>query len=259
LLPLAPFAEAGACRLQGEAQSVTVRKVVDGDTVALADGRHVRLIGINTPEVAHKGGKGRKGNAAEPLAVQAQRALQQRVVGKPVRLQLGVLAVDRYGRSLGRLFDAAGESVEAQLLREGFGFVVIKAPDFRYRDCVIDAARQARERRLGVWREPYYRPRDAQSVGRSDTGFRRVRGVVGKVEVNRKQLWIELRGNVVIKVAAKNVGRFNLRQMKALAGQTIEASGWLTYRAGSRAPKKGGYKPYLMEVDDPALIIAALH
>ena len=96
---------------------MTVKKVFDGDTVLLTDGRTVRLIGINTPEVAHNAGKGRKGNAAEPLAGQAQQALQRLVVGKPIRLQLGVLAVDHYGRSLGRLFTAAGESVEAQLRR----------------------------------------------------------------------------------------------------------------------------------------------
>jgi len=248
---------ADACRLQGEAQSVTVRKVIDGDTVLLADGRHVRLIGINTPEIAHQGGRGRAGNAAEPLATQAQQALRSLVVGKPVRLQLGVLAVDHYGRSLGRLFTASGESVEAQLLRQGLGFVVIKAPDFRYRDCVIDAARAARQRSLGVWREPYYLPRDAQAIRQSDTGFRRVRGVVSKVELRRKQLWIELRGSVALQVTAKNVARFNMREMAALKGKTIETSGWMTAQSGKRAPKQSGFKPYLIQVDDPALITVA--
>jgi endonuclease YncB( thermonuclease family) len=253
------MALAGACQLKGEAQTVTVRKVIDGDTVALADGRHVRLIGINTPEVAHTASKGRKGNAAEPLSYRAQQALQQLVVGKSVRLQLGTLAVDRYGRSLGRLFTANGESVEAQLLRQGLGFVVIKSPDYRYRDCVIAASREAQARKLGVWRESYFSPRDAQSIRASDTGFRRVRGVVSKVDVRRKQMWIELRGSVVIKVAAKNLGRFNVREMQALSGRNIEVSGWLVDRSASRAPKRGGHKPYLMEVDDPALIIVAPH
>lgn len=258
-LTAAAAATADACRLQGEAQSVTVRKVIDGDTVSLTDGRHVRLIGINTPEMASKpaANKGRKGNAAEPLSSQAQQALQRLVVGRPVRLQLGVLAVDHYGRSLGRLFSANGESVEAQLLRQGLGFAVIKSPDFRYRDCVIAAAGEARRRNLGVWHEPYYAPRDAQSIRKTDTGFRRVRGVVSKVESSRKQLWIELRGDVVVKVGGKSVSRFNVREMTALTGKTIEVSGWLVDRSGRRAPKKGGYKPYLIEIDDPALIIVA--
>jgi len=33
----------------------------------------------------------------------------------------------------------------------------------------------------------------------------------------------------------------------------------LTFRPSKRSPKKGGHKPYLMQVDDPALIIAAPH
>lgn len=251
------MALAAACQLQGEAQAVTVRKAIDGDTVALVDGRHVRLIGINTPEVAHAAGKGRKGNVAEPLSYRAQQALQQLVIGKPVRLQLGTLAVDRYGRSLGRLFSANGESVEAQLLRQGLGFAVIKSPDYRYRDCVIAAAREAQARKLGVWRDSYYSPRDARFVKASDTGFRRVRGVVSKVEVRRKQMWIELHGSVVIKVRAKSLGRFNLREMTSMTGKTIEVSGWLVDRSASRARKKDGFKPYLMEIDDPALIIVA--
>ncbi|MHB8822818.1 MAG: thermonuclease family protein, partial [Pseudomonadaceae bacterium] len=39
-----------------------VAQVIDGDTLRLTDGRSVRLIGLNTPEL------GRKGRAAEPLA-----------------------------------------------------------------------------------------------------------------------------------------------------------------------------------------------
>lgn len=47
-----------------------VRQVVDGDTLRLVDGRSVRLIGINTPEV------GRKGRSSEPYAEAARRRLQ---------------------------------------------------------------------------------------------------------------------------------------------------------------------------------------
>jgi micrococcal nuclease len=32
----------------------SVKWVADGDTIILRDGRHVRYIGIDTPEVAHK-------------------------------------------------------------------------------------------------------------------------------------------------------------------------------------------------------------
>jgi micrococcal nuclease len=35
-------------------QWVTVKRVADGDTVQLADGRSVRYIGVNTPEIQHE-------------------------------------------------------------------------------------------------------------------------------------------------------------------------------------------------------------
>ena len=44
---------------------VRVKWVVDGDTVVLQDGRHVRYIGIDTPEIDHKNQR------AEPLGYEA--------------------------------------------------------------------------------------------------------------------------------------------------------------------------------------------
>ena len=38
-----------ACEREGTAQRIGLRYVTDGDTLVLADGRRVRLIGINTP------------------------------------------------------------------------------------------------------------------------------------------------------------------------------------------------------------------
>lgn len=43
------------CPLPGKPEQVRVQQVVDGDTVRLVDGRSVRLIGINTPEIGHGG------------------------------------------------------------------------------------------------------------------------------------------------------------------------------------------------------------
>src|SRR3989338_6623699 len=61
------------CPLQPDLSEVRVRQVVDGDTLKLADGRSVRLIGLNTPEL------GRKGRSAEPGAQAAQRRQFQRI------------------------------------------------------------------------------------------------------------------------------------------------------------------------------------
>lgn len=54
------------CPLPVKPQQVAVRQVLDGDTVRLGDGRSVRLIGINAPEL------GRKGRPSEPYAEAAR-------------------------------------------------------------------------------------------------------------------------------------------------------------------------------------------
>jgi len=45
---------------------VTVKRVNDGDTVHLADGRFVRYIGVNAPEINHER------NTAEPFGFEAR-------------------------------------------------------------------------------------------------------------------------------------------------------------------------------------------
>ena len=45
---------ANTCAPLKHSEQVTVRYVSDGDTLILSDNRKIRLIGINTPEVARK-------------------------------------------------------------------------------------------------------------------------------------------------------------------------------------------------------------
>src|SRR5690606_38338142 len=99
---------------------VAVAQVIDGDTLRLTDGRSVRLIGLNTPEL------GRKGRVAEPLADAARNHLQQLVKASDGRLglRMGREARDRYGRVLAHAYDVQGNNLEAALLAQGLGFFV---------------------------------------------------------------------------------------------------------------------------------------
>ena len=54
-------------------EAVSVQRVVDGDTVRLRDGRSVRMIGLNTPEL------GKKGRSDEPFAMAARKRLEMLV------------------------------------------------------------------------------------------------------------------------------------------------------------------------------------
>ena len=96
---LAP-AWSGVCDQPRDSEPVKVRYVSDGDTLILDDSRKIRLIGINTPEIA------RKGKPAQPLAIQARDRLRQLLFqqGNRVRLVYGEQKTDRYGRKLANLW-----------------------------------------------------------------------------------------------------------------------------------------------------------
>ena len=93
----------------GDDQSRTVvTRVVDGDTVEIASGEHVRLIGIDTPEV------GACGYGA------ATAKLRRMVEGRKVILVNpdSVQDIDAYGRLL-RYVDVGGEDVGLAQIRAG--------------------------------------------------------------------------------------------------------------------------------------------
>ncbi|WP_423814444.1 thermonuclease family protein, partial [Pseudomonas viridiflava] len=80
--------------------SVVVQRVVDGDSLRLSDGRSVRMIGLNTPEL------GKQGRSDEPLAVAARLRLQALVdaSGGRVGLRPGKQVKDHYGRTLAHIY-----------------------------------------------------------------------------------------------------------------------------------------------------------
>jgi endonuclease YncB( thermonuclease family) len=138
------------CPASEPLSSVKVATVIDGDTLRLADGRSVRLIGLNATEM------GRKGRSAEPFAEGARNRLQSLVSTNDgyVGIRIGRQSRDHYGRVLAHAFDKHGENLEAQMLAEGLGFFVAIAPSVSLADCQRAAELQARSAGKGVWRQP---------------------------------------------------------------------------------------------------------
>ena len=93
-----------------ESERVQVRQVIDGDTVELADGRDVRLIGIDTPERDECGYE------------QARRMLARLVTSRGVTVTVVEAPgqdLDRYDRLL-RYVEADGVDVADALLDGGW-------------------------------------------------------------------------------------------------------------------------------------------
>ncbi|GIZ12786.1 thermonuclease family protein [Pseudomonas sp. NCCP-436] len=233
------------CPSRIDLPQVAVRQVVDGDTLRLRDGRSVRLIGINTPEL------GRKGRSDEPFAVQARRRLQALVDASDGRVGLlyGAQRQDRYGRTLAHLYDHQGRNIEAQLLSEGLGFMVAVSPNTALVGCQAAAEQQARQQRRGLWRnDPVKRAGQLRSGG-----FALLAGRVVRVQQNRGGLWLDLDGGRVLRVAPESFGDFDLRALKALQGESVEARGWVIDRR-ARGGLQTGQARWMMPLTHPEML-----
>ncbi|MEO3726483.1 thermonuclease family protein [Pseudomonas syringae] len=233
------------CPAPSGLDSAMVQRVVDGDTLRLSDGRNVRMIGLNTPEL------GKQGRSDEPFAVAARKRLEALVAESDGRvgLRLGAESKDRYGRTLAHVFSAKGESLEAQMLADGLGFQVAVAPNVDLVDCQQAAERRARKAGLGLWkRSPVLK---AEQIERS--GFALVSGRVSKVQRNRGGIWIELQDKLVLRVAPNLLDRFDAVSLQALKGKQIEARGWVVDRS-RRGGLKSGQARWLLPLTDPSML-----
>ena len=233
------------CPAPGNVPSAKVQRVVDGDTLRLVDGRSVRLIGLNTPEL------GRQGRSPEPFAEAARKRLQALVAASDERvlLQVGKQAKDHYGRTLAHAYDSRGRNLEAQLLAEGLGYLVAVAPNLALVQCQQAAERRARQARAGLWqRSPVLAPKQLNRGG-----FALVQGRVQRIERNGGGLWLEMGDSLVLHIAPRVLDHFDLRTVQGLQGHKIEARGWVIDRA-KRGGLRAGQARWMLPLTDKAML-----
>lgn len=120
-----------------------VKEVVDGDTVKLENGLHLRYAGIDTPEIAAM----REVN--EPQSYAAKDRNQQLVLNQTIRIELAPEKIDRYGRLVGRVFREDGAAVDATLVSEGLArTLALGQPPPQELEALEAAARTAGK---GIW------------------------------------------------------------------------------------------------------------
>jgi micrococcal nuclease len=146
-----------------------VLEVSDGDTVELATIGKVRLIGVDTPE-KFAGDKLERQSAETGLTKEEIQAMGERassfterlILGQEVWLEFDVEERDRYGRTLAYLYlaDPNGvwryegntyTQVNLEIVMAGWAQPLTIAPNVRYADLYLDAARVARNQSLGFW------------------------------------------------------------------------------------------------------------
>ncbi len=150
----------GSAVYSGARDEVLVERVVDGDTFKLASGERVRLIGIDTPEM-HESEKlyrdsRRSGQDAKTIQALGRRSYaftKKLIEGKTVRLEFDVEKRDKYNRLLAYAYLSDGTFVNAEIIRQGYASVMTYPPNVKHADEFLRLYRQARDNKLGLWKE----------------------------------------------------------------------------------------------------------
>jgi micrococcal nuclease len=134
-----------------DTQTVTVQRVVDGDTVEVrpqVEGTEdVRLLGVDTPETVDPN------EDVEPFGPQASSFTKERLEGKRVTLAFDEERVDSFGRALAfvRLSRAGDATFNEELLRGGYAQLYVVPPNDLYEARLRRAQAEARQAERGIW------------------------------------------------------------------------------------------------------------
>lgn len=197
-----------------------VKKVFDGDTVVLEDGRKVRLLGINTPEVRHRNEEAQAGGD------EAKRWLVDRLQNSKVRLETDTEKTDKYARTLAHLFTEDNAHINLQLVAAGLATVSIYPPNLLYVKDLIEAQDQVEQARLGIWQRAEYAVVPVSSLAdQRHAGWMRLVGKIINIRSSRKYSYLAFSDQFEARIERKWLSLFP--DMNSYLGQTVEIRGWL--------------------------------
>jgi len=201
-------------------ETATVRYIHDGDTLHLTDGRKIRLIGINTPELA------RDGKPAEAFSAEAKNELKSLVKdNKSISLVFGADKKDRYGRVLAHTFLADGTNIQAAILERGLASAITIPPNTLFAACYLESERSARCSKTGLWANST--TLEAKNLNTKHSGFHLIKGVVNNIKTDSKGVWLTIDNTLTIGIRPKEHKLFDFKEINNMINQTIIVRGWL--------------------------------
>jgi endonuclease YncB( thermonuclease family) len=222
------LARAAGCTFEPQGEG-HVAAVIDARTFRLADGREVRLAGIEPVTTATNANR--------------SSALSAIVAGHDVMLRGQDDAPDRYGRQPAFVFlDGSDTSVQSLLLAQGEALVSADVTD---RDCaasLIAAETDARAAKRGTWADPSA-IKNTESPGDILTGIGRFTVVEGKVlsvrqagattYLNFGRNWTR---DFAVTISRRMLAAFEAAGivLKSLENRRIRVRGWVEARGGPR-------------------------
>ena len=211
-----------SCSIGSSDETVEIDNVIDGDTVILKDGRHVRLIGIDTPEI------GRGGRISDEGAHRARSYLVSLLQGnKNILLKFDSQRLDRYKRTLAHLFLPNGQNIQAVLLAKGLATPLTIPPNLNFLNCYLNHSNQAIASQQGLWGLKQYKPISSTSLHNNTRRYRVITGKVERIGESRSSIWINLTGNVALRIKREDLSYFIESELHELEGKIIQARGWI--------------------------------
>jgi micrococcal nuclease len=220
----------------------TVTRVLDGETVALDDGRELRLVGALAPRASDADAD----TGAWPAEAAVTEGLRALVLGKSIELRLGAgERADRYGRLQAHAFLMEGDGrrwVQGVLLQQGLARAYALAGGRSCSAELLAAERPAREARLGLWAEAAYQVRAADKPAellRYRATFQIVEGVVARVGQSRGSIYLNFdrtwrRGfSVALRRDDASLLGAYAGNPKALEGRSVRVRGWIEQRGAA--------------------------
>lgn len=216
-----------------------VHHIHDGDTLQLRDGRKVRLIGINTPELA------RGNKVAEAYASEAKKTLSALFNNdKSIGLVFGEEKKDHYGRFLAHVFSADKQDAQAALLKQGHAFAITFPPNTLLAACYLAVEHDARCHQQGLWKGTTIV--SASELNKSHTGFHLIQGKVKSIKTNKKGIWLNMDNKLTVGIRPDNKKLFDIETINTMLNQSIIVRGWLN--------KSDRSTPFYMRVRHPLSI-----
>lgn len=209
-------------------ETATIRYVHDGDTVHLNDNRKVRLIGIDTPELArrHKN----QNLAADAYAKEARDYARDliRHYGNQVRLMPGTERTDHYDRKLFHIQLSDGSSLQSRLLQAGLAVAFTTPPNQQLKHCYQSAEAVARKNNNKIWTLEKYRNIAANKLTLKHHGFHIVQGKIKHIGESKKAFWLNFYSNFSSRIDKRDLKYFPFA-LNSLLEKEISVRGWLRH------------------------------
>jgi endonuclease YncB( thermonuclease family) len=209
-----------------------VSAATDGRTLKLADGREVRIAGIEVPPGSH--------------ATAGKAALGQWVMGKTVILKQAEPGHDRYGRLVAHIFvpqDGAERWLQQDLLTAGYAQVSASPGNASCTKALLAAETPARQDRRGLWADSSFAVKASDDLaglmtrrGQFTVAEGRVVSVResrGTIYVNFGRVWSR---NLTVTILGRNRSAFEAAgiDLKKLEGARLRVRGFIEERGGPR-------------------------